>query len=133
MSSLAFSILIALCLVLVAVAAICLSFSPRFAGKAVTTHRTRAEQQFSSYSAELTGSTGALSGQTARVLSKSESLSFYNFEVHNYVLTVVGVSPEGQHFLFKSNEKGKPYVKLIPEHVALRQGKGEPWSRRSDA
>ena len=130
MSSLGLSILIALCLILVAIAAVFLSFSPRFAGSAVAPHRKKAEEQFSSYRTELASSSGGLSGQTAGVLSRSESLFFRNFKVHNYVLTITAVTPERQYFLFKSNEQGQPYVKLITEEVALRQAKRKSRSDR---
>ena len=120
MPDLLLAIAIVLCLVLVAAAAIWLALSPRFAGKAVVPHRTMAEGQFASYGATLSGSAVALDGKSATVLSTSELLIFHNFKVHDYELTRVAVSPEGQYFLFKSNENGKPFVKLLEAAVAWR-------------
>ena len=133
MSSLLLAIAVVLGLVFFAAAGVWLGLSPRFAGRAVIPHRVKAEGQFSSYKATVSGNTVALDGKFAKVLSTSESLSFHNFKVHDYVLTLVAVSPEGQYFLFKSNENGQPFVKLLEPAVAKRLVKAGTSGAERDA
>ena len=72
--------------------------------------RARAEEQFRNYqSANLDGSP-LLVGATAQILDKTDSYHSHNGRVHNYVLTLFALTPAGQHFMFKSNENGNPYV-----------------------
>lgn len=83
--------------------------------------RARAEQQFRSYkSSNQTGSLLLLVGATAKILDKSDSYTSHNGRVHDYVLTLFVLTPEGQHFIFKSNESGDPYVSpLSPDRARL--------------
>ena len=82
--------------------------------------RARAEQQFRSYqSSNQTGSL-LLVGATAQILDRSDSYTSHNGRVRDYVLTLFVLTPEGQHFLFKSNESGNPYVSpLSPDRARL--------------
>ena len=82
--------------------------------------RERAEKQFVEYKANSTDRGSALIGSTAQILDRAESYTSHNGQVHDYVLTLFLLSPDGQHFLFKSNEGGRPYVSaLTPERARL--------------
>jgi hypothetical protein len=82
--------------------------------------RERAERQFREYRS--TSSDGAfhLVGAEAQVLDSNHSYTSHNGRVHDYVLTLFVLTPEGQHFLFKSNDQGKPYVSMLsPDQARL--------------
>ena len=82
--------------------------------------RARAEQQFRGYSARGSDGAAMLSGASAVFLDRSDSYTSSNGGIHDYVLTLFVLSSEGHHFLFKSNENGKPYVAVLsPERAKL--------------
>jgi len=75
--------------------------------------RKRAEQQFQSFRTSAMVGSPVLDGSSAQILDRSESYTSHNGRVHDYVLTLFVLTPKGQHFLFKSNENGSPYVSLL--------------------
>jgi hypothetical protein len=83
-------------------------------------NRARAKEQFKAYRGNVAQEGGSISGDTASVFSETESFASVNYKVRNYTLTVLAKSPSGQHFLFKSNEAGRPYVKLLSEQESIR-------------
>jgi hypothetical protein len=82
--------------------------------------RARAELQFRNYRASASDGRLLLDGQTAQILDLSDSYNSRNGLVSNYTLTVFALSPQGKHFVFKSNVEGMPYVAaLTPERAKL--------------
>ena len=82
--------------------------------------RARAEQQFRGYSARSSDGVAILNGASAEILDRSDSYTSSNGRIHDYVLTLFVLSSERRHFLFKSNESGKPFVVVLsPERAKL--------------
>jgi hypothetical protein len=82
--------------------------------------RALAEAQFRGYKLFDRSGLLVLAGSTAQILDRYDTYTSNNGRVHDYVLTLFVLAPEGQHFLFKSNENGVPYVKpLAPNRARL--------------
>jgi hypothetical protein len=82
--------------------------------------RVQAEEQFRNYHSTRPDGSPLLVGATAQILDKTDSYNSHNGLVHDYVLTLFVLTPAGQHFVFKSNESGNPYVSpLAPERARL--------------
>ena len=82
--------------------------------------RARAEEQFRNYKSTNHDGSPLLVGTTAQILDKTDSYNSRNGRVHDYVLTLLVLTPAGQHFMFKSNDKGGPYVSpLAPDRARL--------------
>ncbi len=82
--------------------------------------RELAEAQFRCYKSFDRNGSPLLAGSTAQILDTYDSYSSHNGRVHDYVLTLFVLAPQGQHFLFKSNENGNPYVMpLAPDRARL--------------
>ena len=80
--------------------------------------RAQAEQQFRGYRSSGQDGSALLVGATAQILEKSDSYTSHNGRIHDYVLTLFALTPEGRHFLFKSNANGNPYVSLLSQERA---------------
>jgi len=87
--------------------------------------RKLAMDQFYAFQARDSDGVAILSGSTAEILDSYDTFLKQSdgpvfSGVANYVLTIVAVTPEGRHFLFKSNERGDPFLKyLTPDRARL--------------
>ena len=99
--------------------------------------RKLAMDQFFAHVVKGSDGTEMFSGSTAEILDSYDTfLKHQNgvvLGVANYVLTIVAVTPEGRHFLFKSNEVSHPFLKYLTPGRARLILKGNFKSHASDA